>query len=210
MGLRDVRAGGEGAGRRIPGGPDAGASEVEVVGQILVGLEVGDGLGSAGSTNGVWSRSPVRRSMSTLSWKRLGPTWAFVPVPDPVPSSGPWPVPVPTPVPVPGFGSGGTSLSSCFRVTFGRTAKRGSDSVSAGSATGSESPATISSVWLLALAYRKCFGDRVSLPSFSCHRTMSSEGRPGFPEVWTGEWWLPVPRPVEPPRRGGTLSARLP
>ena len=47
MGLRDARMGGEGAGRRIPGGPDAGVSEVEVVGQSLVGLEVGDGSGSA-------------------------------------------------------------------------------------------------------------------------------------------------------------------
>lgn len=38
MGLSDVRMGGEGAGRRIPGRPDAEASEVEVVGQRRVGL----------------------------------------------------------------------------------------------------------------------------------------------------------------------------
>lgn len=53
MGFTDARMGGEGAGRRIPGGRDAGASEVEVVGQRLVGLEVGDGSGSAGSRTGV-------------------------------------------------------------------------------------------------------------------------------------------------------------
>lgn len=41
------------AGKGIHGGRDAGASEVEVVGQRLVGLEVGDGSGSAGSRTGV-------------------------------------------------------------------------------------------------------------------------------------------------------------
>lgn len=55
MGLRDIRMGGEGARRRIPGRPDAEASEVEVVGRRLVGLEVGDGSGSA---DGSSARAP--------------------------------------------------------------------------------------------------------------------------------------------------------
>lgn len=49
MGRRDARMGGEAVGRRIPAGrPDSGASEVEVVGQGLVELEVRDGVGLGG------------------------------------------------------------------------------------------------------------------------------------------------------------------
>jgi len=60
VGRRDARMGGEDAGRRIPGWPDSGASEIEVVGRGLVELEGTDakrwsgmGSGSAGSKAGV-------------------------------------------------------------------------------------------------------------------------------------------------------------
>lgn len=48
MGRRDARMDGEDAGRRIPSQPagrTGGASEVDVVGQGLVELEVGNGVG---------------------------------------------------------------------------------------------------------------------------------------------------------------------
>ena len=88
MGLRDARMGGEGAGRRIPGGRDAGASEVEVVGQRLVGLEVGDGSGSAGVEDRCLIEEPGeeialrwsaggregRELVETSRWRRMAET----------------------------------------------------------------------------------------------------------------------------------------